>query len=51
MRGDLGRICALLLENFAQKYHCTDIVSNYISFNDNSIKKDSREIYVSNYKA
>ena len=40
-----------LLENFAQKYHCTDIVSNYISFNDNSIKKDSREIYVSNYKA
>ncbi|MGX2972451.1 DNA adenine methylase [Helicobacter sp. T3_23-1059] len=40
-----------LLENFAQKYHCTDIVSNYISFNDNTIKKDSREIYVSNFKA
>lgn len=39
-----------LLENFARKYHCTDIVSNYISFNDNSIKKDSREIYVSNVK-
>ena len=40
-----------LLENFARKYHCTDIASNYISFNDNSIKKDSREIYVSNYRA
>lgn len=40
-----------LLENFARKYHCTDIASNYISFNDNTIKKDSREIYVSNYKA
>lgn len=35
-----------LLENFARKYHCKDIVSNYISFNDNSIKKDSKELYV-----
>lgn len=40
-----------MLEKFAQKYHCKEIVSNYISFNDNTIKKDSREIYVSNYKA
>ena len=38
-----------LLENFARKYHCKDIVSNYISFNDNSIKKDSKELYVSNF--
>ncbi|TQR61290.1 Dam family site-specific DNA-(adenine-N6)-methyltransferase [Campylobacter troglodytis] len=39
-----------LLEHFARKYHCTNIVSNYISFNDNSIKKDSKELYVSNFK-
>lgn len=39
-----------LLEKFAKKYHCREIKSNYISFNDNSIKKDSKEIYVSNYK-
>ncbi len=39
-----------MLENFAAKYHCCEIKSNYISFNDNSIKKDSREIYVSNFE-
>lgn len=38
-----------LLESFAKDYYCKDIKSNYISFNDNSIKKDSKEIYVSNY--
>ena len=26
-----------------------DIESNYISFNDNTIKKDSKEVFVTNY--
>lgn len=34
---------------WSQKYICYPINSNYISFNDNSIKKDSKEIFVTNY--
>lgn len=39
-----------ILENFAKKYETHIIQSNYISFNDNSIKKDSMEVYVTNVK-
>ena len=35
--------------SWARKYFCYDISSNYISFNDNTIKKDSREVFVTNY--
>ena len=35
--------------SWAEKYFCYDISSNYISFNDNTIKKDSREVFVTNY--
>ena len=34
---------------WAEKYFIYDINSNYISFNDNTIKKDSREVFVTNY--
>lgn len=33
---------------WARKYKILNISSNYISFNDNSIKKSSREVYVTN---
>lgn len=36
------------LEQFTKEYKTCTIKSNYISFNDNSIKKDSVEVYVSN---
>lgn len=36
------------LAKFAKNYKSYPIQSNYISFNDNSIKKDSVEVYVSN---
>ena len=34
---------------WAEKYFSYDISSNYISFNDNTIKTDSREVFVTNY--
>lgn len=34
---------------WCQKYIVYDIKSNYISFNDNTIKKESKEVYVTNY--
>jgi len=34
---------------WAGKYFIYDINSNYISFNDNTIKTDSREVFVTNY--
>ncbi|WP_394909169.1 DNA adenine methylase [uncultured Helicobacter sp.] len=37
-----------LLKDFMQQYQAYAIQSNYISFNDNSIKKDSKEVYVTN---
>ncbi len=39
-----------LLQNFAKKYSTYPIQSNYISFNDNSIKKNSVEVYITNVK-
>ena len=44
-----GRKNELLLE-FAKNYQSHKIKSNYISFNDNSIKKDSCELYITNFK-
>lgn len=34
---------------WSKKYKVYDIKSNYISFNDNTIKADSREVFVTNY--
>lgn len=34
---------------WSKKYYTYEIRSNYISFHDNTIKKDSREVYVTNY--
>lgn len=36
--------------NWSKKYKVYDINSNYISFNDNTIKNDSKEIFVTNYE-
>lgn len=35
---------------WAKKYTVYDIKSNYISFNDNTIKTDSQEVFVTNYE-
>jgi len=35
--------------SWSKKYKVYDIESNYISFNDNKIKKDSKEVFVTNY--
>ena len=35
--------------NWAEKYNVYNINSNYISFNDNSIKHNSKEVFVTNY--
>ncbi len=37
-----------LLLAFAKNYKIFEIQSNYISFKDNSIKKDSREVFITN---
>lgn len=34
---------------WSKKYKVYNIESNYISFNDNTIKKDSKEVFVTNY--
>lgn len=38
-----------IFEKWSKKYKCSKITSNYISFNDNTIKENSRELYISNY--
>lgn len=43
-----GKVNQTFLE-WAKKYSVYDLNSNYISFNDNTIKKDSKEVYVTNY--
>lgn len=35
---------------WSKKYHTYSIDSNYISFNDNTIKESSKEVYVTNYE-
>ncbi|OUQ31779.1 Dam family site-specific DNA-(adenine-N6)-methyltransferase [Massilimicrobiota timonensis] len=44
-RGKTNEILLLWMK----KYVCYNIESNYISFNDNTIKSDSKEVYVTNY--
>ena len=44
-----GNENTILLE-WSKKYKVFDIASNYISFNDNTIKKNSMEVYVTNYE-
>lgn len=39
-----------ILKNWAKKYIVYSINSNYISFNNNTIKEDSKEIFVTNYR-
>lgn len=34
---------------WSKRYNAFDVKSNYISFNDNSIKADSKEVFVTNY--
>ena len=38
-----------ILLSWMKKYDFYDIQSNYISYNDNTIKNDSKEVYVTNY--
>ena len=42
-----GKTNQIFLE-WSHKYRCFNIKSNYISFNDNSIKDDSTEVYITN---
>lgn len=39
-----------ILEKWMKKYYVYDVKSNYISRFDNSIKSDSREVYITNYE-
>lgn len=43
-----GRV-NITFRDWSHKYNVYDINSNYISFNDNTVKKDSREVFVTNY--
>ena len=39
-----------IIKTWGKKYKIFNINSNYISFNDNTIKTDSKEIFVTNYE-
>lgn len=39
----------LTFSEWAEKYTIYDVDSNYISFNDNTIKEDTKEVFVTNY--
>ena len=43
-----GKVNETFLE-WSKKYKSYNINSNYISFNDNTIKADSKEVFVTNY--
>ncbi len=43
-----GRVNETFLA-WSRKYICYNIQSNYISFNDNTVKEDSKEVFVTNY--
>lgn len=45
-----GKTNNILLE-WSKKYNTYNIKSNYISFNDNTIKNDSKEVFITNYGA
>lgn len=36
--------------DWSKKYHAYDVKSNYISFNDNTVKADSKEVFVTNHR-
>lgn len=38
-----------ILEKWSKKYKVFELSSNYISFNDNTIKMNSKEVFVTNY--
>ena len=38
-----------ILEKWSKKYIVREITSNYISFNDNTVKAGSKEVFVTNY--
>ena len=38
-----------IFEKWSKKYFTYEITSNYISFNDNTIKGGSKEVFVTNY--
>ena len=38
-----------IFEKWSKKYIVHEINSNYISFNDNTIKAGSKEVFVTNY--
>lgn len=38
-----------IFEKWSKKYYVYEITSNYISFNDNTIKGGSKEVFVTNY--
>jgi len=44
-----GKVNQTFLE-WSKKYQAYDVKSNYISFNDNTIKADSQEVFVTNYE-
>jgi len=39
----------IIFEKWSKKYSVYEINSNYISFNDNTIKAGSKEVFVTNY--
>ena len=43
-----GKVNHRFLE-WSKKYYGYDVKSNYISFNDNTIKTDSQEVFITNY--
>lgn len=43
-----GKVNTTFIE-WSKKYLCYNINSNYISFNDNTIKTNSKEVYITNY--
>lgn len=43
-----GKVNGRFLD-WSKKYRAYDVKSNYISFNDNTIKADSQEVFVTNY--
>ena len=38
-----------IFEKWSKKYFVYEISSNYISFNNNTIKANSKEVFVTNY--
>ena len=39
-----------IFDKWSKKYHVHEISSNYISFNNNTVKINSKEVFVTNYE-